>query len=370
MDISIIIVNFNSGEYLAGCLDSLKAQALDGLEVEHLVVDSRSTVDQATFLEEARMRGARIIAMDRNLGYAGGCNRGLRESSGRFVFFLNADVLAVGDCLGPLIEYLRIHPEAGLIEPRTFLDGACAFIIPEIHDLTRWELFLSGCARVSGRLAHRLSLRRVRRTLRCWQATGPISMRTLSGAFLGTRREVLDRIGVFDEGFPLFYEDTDLFHRMRDGGMQIVLVPEAQAVHLAHRSIATVWNEAMAKMRAGRERFIRKHMGRLTLFMNRMWERMAALSNRIHPPRVHGDPVDLGEVGAPPEVRWDAPPGPYLLELALDPHFNLAAGHFGEGNSHAFSPETWASLLPGTYYLRALEIANLREAGRWKIQKL
>ena len=54
MDVSIIIVNFNTGEYLAGCLDSLLAQTLDGLEIEYLVVDSLSTTDQTAYLEEAR----------------------------------------------------------------------------------------------------------------------------------------------------------------------------------------------------------------------------------------------------------------------------------------------------------------------------
>jgi GT2 family glycosyltransferase len=369
VDVSIIIVNFNSGAYLSGCLDSLMAQRPAGLDVEYLVVDSASTLDQKPFLGEARRRGARLVEMEQNRGYAGGCNHGLGASEGRFVFFLNADILALDGCIGRLVDYLAGHPDAGVIEPRTFLDPACVFIIPEIRDLNRWELLLHGCARLSGRLARRMSLRRTRNTLPWWRASRPIAVKTLTGAFLCARREVLDRVGGFDEGFSLFYEDTDLFRRIRNAGLRIVLVPEARAVHFAHRSIATVWEEAHRKMRAGRARYIRKHLGPLTACCTAALARAGGLSSRLLTRSEPGRAIDLGAPDAPPELSWEGSRGPYLLEIALDPHFTLAAGHLGEGTGFSFPPETWASLLPAEYFLRALEPERLEEMGCWRIRK-
>ena len=370
MDVSIIIVNFNSGELLAGCLDSLSGQLPAGLGVEHIVVDSRSSTDQSAYLEDASSRGARVFETDRNLGYAGGCNRGLCVSSGRHVFFLNADVFAAQNCLGPMIRHLDADPGVGLIEPRTFLDLPRTFIIPEIFEPARTELFLSGLARLSARAARCLSFRRVQKSLRFWQATEPIDVAALSGAFLGTRREVMERIKGFDEGYPLFYEDTDLFRRVRDAGMRLVLHPGAEAVHLAHRSVATVWDEAMQKMRFGRERYIKKHMGLFTLLFNRALERLIAMRTRIHALKAFDGMVDLGSSTEPIELKWEGAGGEYLLEIALDPHFVLAAALFSEGDGYRFSRETWASFLSGEYYLRALRMPGLEELGCWKIRKV
>ncbi|MHC4945009.1 MAG: glycosyltransferase family 2 protein [Planctomycetota bacterium] len=369
-DLSIIIVNFNSGEYLAGCIESLKAQSLGGLRVEYIVVDCASTMDQKDWLDSAAQQSAQVLALDRNQGYAGGCNHGLARSSGRFVFFLNADVVAVGDCVSPLAAFLMEQPDVGIVEPRTFLDAGCTFFIPEIHELTRWELLTGGVGRLTGGFAQKMSLRRVRRTLPMWQAQNPITLKTLSGAFMGTRREVIEGVGGFDENFSLFYEDSDLFQRIRSAGFRLVLLPRSRAIHFAHRSVATVWDEAMAKHRDSRERYIKKHLGRLTSIGNRLMERAVVRLHRIRTPKPCRDASDLGAPFTPPCLQWTGPEGPYLLELALDPFFNLAAAAFCNGNEFGFTQETWDSLIIGEYYLRALELKGLRERGRWKVTKV
>ena len=75
-DVSIVVVNFNSGAYLPGCLGSIARQELDGLELELLVVDNASPTDQTAALAEAEAAGARVLRQSENTGYAGGCNRG------------------------------------------------------------------------------------------------------------------------------------------------------------------------------------------------------------------------------------------------------------------------------------------------------
>ncbi|MFH2001363.1 MAG: galactosyltransferase-related protein [Planctomycetota bacterium] len=188
----------------------------------------------------------------------------------------------------------------GIVEPRTFLDAGCAFLIPEIHELTRWELLTQGIGRLTGRLAQKMSMRRVRRTLPMWQAQNPTPMKTLFGAFMGMRREVIESMGGLDEDYSLYYEDSDLFQRIRHRGLRLVLQPRSGAVHFGHRSIATVWNEAMAKHRVSRERYIRKHLGRLTSIGNRFMEQMLARLNRIHTPEPRIEATELGALAEPP----------------------------------------------------------------------
>lgn len=368
-DISFIIVNFNSGDYLAGCIDSLRNQSLNGLESELLVVDCASTIDQADRLDEARRRGARILELDRNLGYAGGCNHGLAHSSGKIVFFLNADIIALDGCILPLAEMLSGRKDIGIVEPKTFLDAECRFMIPEIHELNAKELFLGGLARVSGRWAQRMSLRRVRRTLPMWSTHEPTAMPTLTGAFLGMRREVIDEVGGFDENYILFYEDSDLFKRVRRAGYRLMLNPQARAVHFGHRSAVTVWDEAMSKHRQSRELFIRQHLGAFVSMGNNVMEWVVAKIQRSRAPEPCLKFIELGEVIEPPHFTWTGSSENHLIELAFDPYFHLAAATFSQG-SDFYCPSTfWNTLIPGEYFFRAVDMAELNECARWRLIK-
>lgn len=367
-EVSIVVVNFNSGAYLVRCLASIERHT-DGLRVEVVVVDNASPIDQTAELEAAERAGARVVRQEHNGGYAGGCNRGLAESSGRIVLFLNADVLACEGTIARLSSFLDEHPEAGLVEPRTFLDDDRAFLIPEFFPLSPKELSLAALGRISGRTADRLSLRRVRRTLGSWRARAPREQGYLTGAFLAGRREVLEELGGFDEDFPLYYEDWDLFQRVRKSGRKLFLLPEAEAIHYAHRSVVTVWDESLAKGRVARALYLDKHFGRPARWLDAGWEKLIAAAGAIRAPRPRRRIVELGALASPPALELEGPPGPYLLEIALDPFFHLAAGHLGEGSEFAMSAETWRSLPAVPFYLRALELDALRARGAWSFQK-
>ena len=369
MDVSYLLVNFNTGRFLPGAIASLMQQDLGGRQAEVVVVDSCSTIDQSVHLAAARAQGARVVQMTENRGYGGGCNRGLRESTGRIVFFLNADVLAGANCIVPLVQVLEEQAEVGLVEPRTYIDPACEFAVPEIMELTRLELLRTAGVRLSAALTRRYVRRRVRRALPHWRATAPMAVRTLSGAFLGSRRETMQLLGGFDEGFPLYYEDSDLFRRTLASGRSLVFLPLSRAVHFAHRSAATVADEAHGKWRRGRDRYIARHLGPFSLVAERLLGRLASgLERRGRRPSAD-KLVDLGPLREPPVLRWGVRPGPFLLEFAFDSRFLLAAGHLGEGDSHVFSAETWASLRSGEFFMRALDPESLREHGRWRIVK-
>lgn len=368
-EVSVVVVNFNSGAFLPGCLESLAPERQGGLGVETVVVDNASPQDQTAALADAEARGARVLRLERNTGYAGGCNRGLAETRAPTVFLLNADVRAGPGALPTLARLLAERPEVALAEPRCYVDEGRAWQQPSFDLLTPREVVAGALGRVLPGLARRRGLARLRAELVAWRATEPLERRALSGAFLAARREVLQRLGGFDESFPLAFEDSDLFHRARAAGLSLVLDPAAEAVHYAHRSRITVIAESIAKDRIGRRRYLAKHHGPLAVWLDRAATRAESLAGRREaaPPP---DRIDLGPLSSPPELTLTGPPGPAVLQLALDPSFALAAGRIQTEPALRFSSETWRSLLPVPLHVRAFGLEDLQPRGTWTLQPL
>lgn len=312
-DVAIVIVNYNSGEYLPGCIESLAPARQDGVVAEVVVVDCASPIDQGVHLAAAAANGARIERLSANVGYAGGCNRGLALTRAPYVVFLNADVKACAGAVASLRAFLAERPDVGLAEPRCFIDDGKDWRQPVFEPPTPGRLLSAAVQRRAPFVARAAEHARLRRQVAAWQATAPRELDGLSGAFLAARRVTLDRVGGFDEGYPLAYEDTDLFRRVRRIGLRLAMVPAAEAIHYAHRSRVTVLAEALAKDAFGRERYLRTHHGRLAVWLDRVG-RSAGTPSRARKPV-----VDLGPATAPVELALTGPPGPFVLQLAYDP---------------------------------------------------
>ena len=368
-DVSVVITNYNTGPFLGPCVDSVLAQDLGDLKLEVIIVENASFLDQRSYLEQAERRGARVLRLGENHGHGGGCNRGFRASSGRFVFLINSDIVACPGAMAPLVRHLETHADAGFVEPQTYLDDDRAFLIPEILRPSPWEYTLAAIARLSGRCAARLGLRHLRRSLATWRANEPFEVEHLTGAFLGARRDVLAALGGYDEGYPLYYEDSDLFARARRAGWKLVLVPQSKVIHYGHRSVAMIWDEAMAKSRIGRARYMRLHHGRLGRWWDAWLEAFVGVARRLHEARPHPAPIDLGTLDGPPRLELSGQARPYLFEIAFDPFFLLSCGRLGQEAPPKISGATWRSLFPTTYYLRALDLDTWKPVAVWTFEK-
>lgn len=369
-DVSVVITNYNTGPYLERCVASIVAQDLGGRRCEIVVVENASFVDQEPYLTKVEAMGARVLRLPENLGHGAGCNRGVAQTTGPCVFLVNSDTVACPGALAALVACLEARPDAGLVEPRTYFDDDRAFAIPEVPAPTPLRATLAMLGRFSRRVAVRLSLAHARRSLVGWQARTPLGQEHLTGAFLGVRREVLQQLAGYDEGYPLYYEDSDLFARVRRSGRQLLLVPGAEVIHYTHRSVAQIWDQAIAKARIGRARYMRLHHGR----MARWWDGcLESVARRLpaRPPRPQPEPVDLGTVEEPPafEVPASAAGKPWLLELAFDPYCALSAGRLCPHARAAISARTWQSLYPTTYFARALDVESWRVLGAWRFVK-
>ncbi len=368
VDVSVVIVNYASGEFLLPCIESLQAEAR-GYELEIVVVDCASPIDQSRVLSAVRDRGVPVIELRENRGYGGGCNAGIEATTGRHVIMSNPDLIVLEGCLAALIDTLETDNGIGFVTPRSYIDDNCCFQVPEFDLLSRASMIAEYVHCASRWLAKRSSLRRARKRMDFWEARAVTEHDCLPGAFLAARRSTLEELGGFDDAFPLYYEDTDLCRRARDAGYRLVTVPDAVVVHYAHRSSAKVWIEAMVKLRRGRRHYLRKHIGPLSVIMDAVLFPLTSWLVQLRARRELRAFEDLGERVAPPAIEWGGSDVDFLIELAFSPNFLEATGSRGRGSSYVFSAESWRSLAPIRYYVRVLELPGMRECGRWRVDK-
>jgi N-acetylglucosaminyl-diphospho-decaprenol L-rhamnosyltransferase len=230
-------------------------------ELERCVAALRPQVEELVVVANLpgnRVPGVKVIENERPAGFATNANRGIAATSAPFVVLCNPDTEAAPDAVRILREFAETHPRAGIVGPELrHPDGS-------LNPSRR--LFPT----VGGTIVRRTPLRRVLgRTQRAHygldeQPTEPVQADWLLGAFLFLRREMLDGLGGFDDGFRLYGEDIDLAYRAKKAGWERWYVPEAHAVH-AHAAVTdrklltrrTLWHWR------GIARFVRKHPERL-----------------------------------------------------------------------------------------------------------
>jgi GT2 family glycosyltransferase len=229
--VSILIVNWNTRDRVIRCLDSLPHETADLLR-EVIVVDNGSVDGSA---EALRSRPEiRLICNERNLGYAAAVNQAYRASSGEFVLLLNSDVELPPGALTSLAQFLSDHPDAAGVAPLYVNpDGS-----PQPFHF-RFPTF--GTTLANGSTLARLLLPGGARKLREYRMldddfSQPRTVPQPSASCLLLRRSCLPDDHVFDERYPIFFNDVQLARRLADRELLLWVTPFAQVVHEAHSS--------------------------------------------------------------------------------------------------------------------------------------
>jgi N-acetylglucosaminyl-diphospho-decaprenol L-rhamnosyltransferase len=252
VDLSVIIVTWNTRELLKKCLAALPA-AVNGLSTETWVVDNASSDGTVEMVRE-QYPGVRVVANRENRGWAGGNNQALEQSEGRFLLLLNADTEPHPGSLATLVRCLEQHPDVGACGPMLLLgDGSVqgnGRVFP-----TFWKEFLD----VTG-LRH-LALKEYSRRFGWgrddFEALAEVD--EVTGACLLVRRQVVEQVGLLDERFFMFYDEVDWCFRMKAAGWRVFYVPEAKVVHHIAASVRQVGFEAYRRLFESQQRYFRKH---------------------------------------------------------------------------------------------------------------
>ncbi len=258
LKLAVIWVHYRTPHLLADAVRSVSSQAAGlGLEVRQGVVDQSAEPGNNELWGPL---GVECWVPKQNLGYAGGINHGL-DQLGEFEVALvaNPDTRLLEGALAPLLA--GIDAGAAAAGPRFFWDPNARWALPPTEERRLLPELLSALAPGFPRVAHLARKRWRRWALRHWAATRPLLTPALSGALLAWTRAAWTRIGPFDEGYPLYFEEDDWIKRLWQAGFHSVYVPAARAWHLYGQSAsgeskAAQWFEISAR------RFRERHYGR------------------------------------------------------------------------------------------------------------
>ena len=204
----IIIVNYNTGLLLSRCLDSIRAQKESDCRV--IVVDNAS-VDDSLELIRSGYPEVRLIANDRNLGFAAANNQAIRETEADLLFFLNPDTELQPGCLAEIWAFMAAHTEVGMAGPAIVnSDGSHHPTVEDSYPGSHYT-----CGEVD-------------------DLPGDIAW--ILGAALVAPRSVIIEVGGFDERFFLYAEDIDLCLEIRKRNWSLGYIPNAKVLHLEGES--------------------------------------------------------------------------------------------------------------------------------------
>lgn len=251
-DLSVIIVSWNVRDLLRACLASVQRKR----EIEVIVVDNASA-DGSVGMVEAEFPWVRLVANADNRGFTAANNQGLTLSRGRYVLFLNPDTEVVGDALATMITYMDAHPEVGALGPQLrYADGS---LQPSRRRFPTFITALFESTPLAWHWPDNTWARHYRIADRPDDEIQQVDW--VVGAALLVRRQALDQVGGFDEGYFMYSEELDLCRRIKAAGWQIVYLPTAQIVHHEGKSSEQVVAARHIHFQTSKVRYFRKFHG-------------------------------------------------------------------------------------------------------------
>ena len=224
--ISAVIVNHNGGELLRDCLNDLIAEQVD----EIIVVDNASADGSAELLEASiLMAGVRVLQVGLNIGYGAAANRGIAACNAPRIIVCNPDLRVHRGSIDILSAALESDPTLGVVGPCILEpDGS---VYPSARRFP--SLIDAGMHAILGMFFPNNKFTRNYRMQdgESLEHSSPREVDWVSGAFFMARREAIEEIGGFDEGYFMYGEDVDLCWRIHQAGYGVAYIPEAVVTH-------------------------------------------------------------------------------------------------------------------------------------------
>ncbi|KIO49291.1 glycosyltransferase family 2 protein [Nitrosospira sp. NpAV] len=288
--ISVIIVNYNAGQFLTACIGSALSEVNEVLVVDNASTDLSLELCTEHFPQEPKLK---IIRNTTNLGFAAACNIGIAQAMGAYALFLNPDCVLSAGSLRRMIQVLETSPDAGMVGGLLTNEDGTEQAGGRRAVPTPWRSFvrafgLHRFAEYWPRLFFDFHLHKHA------LPDNPIEVEAISGALMLVRREAIDNVGLWDEGYFLHCEDFDWCMRFRQKGWKILFVPDAPVMHhkgvcSRSRPIFVEWHKHKGMMRFYRKFFQSQYPGVLMwLVALGVWLRFTAVAAYYSARRIAG----------------------------------------------------------------------------------
>jgi GT2 family glycosyltransferase len=251
VDITIVIVTYNSREDIGPCIDSIFENRFPRLEI--IVVDNGSSDGTREYLKRYGEK-VKVIESRINRGYAWANNRGFNISEGKYVFLLNPDTRLGKECLKYMFNFIELNNDIMILAPLILNpDGSVQSSMRRLPDFRILFLELTGLSRL---FSHSPLFNRWRIPEFDYARDGEVEQPM--GAALLVRRSFFSG-SLLDERFTMFFNDVDLCVRVREGGGKIFYYPKASLFHLRGKSTSKVKERMIPLHAKGLIRYFQKH---------------------------------------------------------------------------------------------------------------
>ncbi|UCD51005.1 MAG: glycosyltransferase family 2 protein [Phycisphaerales bacterium] len=255
MDVSIIIVNWNTESYLRNCLRSV-FDATTGIEFEVIVIDNASS-DRSVVMVESGFPQVRLVKNSDNKGFAAANNQGMGLACGRYVLLLNSDTVVLGDAIGATARFADDHADAAVVGCRVLnadrsLQRTC-FMYPSLLNMLLSSSYLYKVfprSRFFGR-----------ERMTWWDRTDTRDVEVVTGCYMLVRRESIDQVAFMDESFHMYGEETDWCYRFKQAGWKVLYTPVGEIVHFGGASSGQVREKMALQLKGSILLFLKKHRG-------------------------------------------------------------------------------------------------------------
>ncbi|HPD45737.1 MAG TPA: glycosyltransferase family 2 protein [Anaerohalosphaeraceae bacterium] len=256
-DVSIIIVNWNTRELLRDCIASIYANAGDtGHEI--IVVDNASS-DGSVEMVKTEFPDVRLVQNTENHGFARANNEGMQLAGGRYILLLNSDTRLLDNALEKVVAFADRNPDAAVVgcrvlNPDMTLQPTC-FMFP-----STLNMFLSFSYLYKSFEKNRWF---GRERMTWWRRDDVRAVDVVTGCFMLVRRRAIQQVGMLDDRFFMYAEETDWCYRFKQAGWKVMFTPDAEIIHYGGQSSRAVRAEMLIEVRLSILKFIHKHRGRL-----------------------------------------------------------------------------------------------------------
>lgn len=234
MLLSVIITHYKTPELLKLCLKYTK-DALNGIEHEIIVADSECTHETEDMVRE-HFPETIFLGFEKNVGYGRLVNAGIQKSRGNYVLVINADIILTRKAVRGLLEFMDRHPDVGVVGPELLNfngshQNSCFRFYKPSTIICRRTFFAKTpwCRKESDRFTMRSEREHI-------EGEHGIDADWLMGSALMARRNAIEKVGLFDQRFFMYFEDVDWCRRFWQNSYRVVYFPRAQITHYHQRA--------------------------------------------------------------------------------------------------------------------------------------